>query len=133
MESTNYTNYTKEIIKSLLDIGVPASLKGYECLKVAINAVLNDRTYLSQITKRLYPDVAEVCGTTPSRVERAIRHAITVSFDNMDPNMVERYFGRCCSYRSGKVTNATFIAIVAEHIRMDNGEYDGTSKERVGK
>lgn len=133
MESTNYTNYTKEIIKNLLNLGVPADLKGYEYLKVAINAVLNDRTYIDQITKRLYPDVAEMCGTTPSRTERAIRHAITVSFDNMEPDLIERYFGRCISYRSGKVTNANFIAIVAEHIRMDNGEYDGASKERVGK
>lgn len=124
----NYNNYTKKIVEVLKDIGVPANLKGYEYLKAVINAALNDRTYMGQVTKRLYPDVAAMCDTTPSRVERAIRRAIEVAFNNMDPEQVTQYFGRCCSYYKGKVTNSEFIAILAERIRVDTGEYDRASK-----
>lgn len=124
----NYNNYTKKIIEVLKDVGVPANIKGYECLKAAINAVLNDRTYIDQMTKRLYPDVAAMCDTTPSRVERNIRHATEVAFDNMDPEQITEYFGRCCSYRKGKATSGEFIAILAERIRVDAGEYDQVSK-----
>lgn len=122
-----YNNYTKKIIEVLKDVGVPASIKGYEYLKVAINAVLNDRTYIDQMTKRLYPDVAAMCGTTASRVERNVRHAIEVAFDNMDPEQIAKYFGRCYSCRKGKTTNSEFIAILAERIRVDAGEYDQVS------
>lgn len=128
MENNNYTNYTKNIIEILKNVGVPASLKGYEYLKGAINAVLNDRTYLDQITKRLYPDVASMYGTTASRVERSIRHAVEVAFTNMDPDQVKQYFGQCCNYYKGKATNSEFIAIIAERIRLDVGEYDQVSK-----
>lgn len=121
-------NYTKKIIEVLRNVGVPASLKGYEYLKVAINAVLNDRTYIDQMTKRLYPDVAAMCGTTASRVERNIRHATEVAFDNMNVEQIDEYFGRCCSYRKGKATSGEFIAILAERIRVDTGEYDQVSK-----
>ena len=124
----NYNNYTKKIIEVLKDVGVPASIKGYEYLKAAINAVLNDRTYMYQVTKRLYPDVAAMYGTTPSRVERAIRHATEVAFNNMDPEQITQYFGRCCSCYKGKATNSEFIAILAERIRVDAGEYDQVSK-----
>lgn len=124
----NYNNYTKKIIEVLKDVGVPANLKGYEYLKVAINAVLNDRTYMDQVTKRLYPDVAAMCDTTASRVERNIRHAIEVAFDNVDPEQITEYFGRCCKYNKGKATNSEFIAILAERIRVDAGKYDQVSK-----
>lgn len=124
----NYNNYTKKIIEVLKDVGVPASLKGYEYLKIAINAVLNDRTYMDQVTMRLYSDVAAMCDTTPSRVERNIRRAIEGAFNNMDPEQITEYFGRCYSYRKGKVTNSEFIAILAERIRVDAGEYDQVSK-----
>lgn len=123
----NYNNYTKKIIEVLKDVGVPASLKGYEYLKIAINAVLNDRTYMDQVTKRLYPDVAAMCDTTASRVERSIRHATEVAFNNMDPEQITQYFGRCCNYYKGKATNSEFIAILAERIRVDLGEYDRVS------
>lgn len=124
----NYNNYTKKIIEVLKDVGVPASIKGYEYLKAAINAVLNDRTYIDQMTKRLYPDVAAMCDTTASCVERNIRHATEVAFDNMDPEQVAEYFERCYSCRKGKATNSEFIAILAERIRVDAGEYDQVSK-----
>ena len=127
MES-NYNNYTKKIIEVLKDVGVPASIKGYEYLKVAINAVLNDRTYIDQMTKRLYPGVAAMCGTTASRVERNIRHATEVAFDNMDPERIAEYFGRCYSCHKGKANSSEFIAILAERIRVDTGEYDQVSK-----
>lgn len=128
MENNSYNNYTKKAIEILKDVGVPASIKGYEYLKSAINCVLNDRTYLEQITKRLYPDIAAMHGTTASRVERAIRHAVEVAFTNMDPDQITHYFGRCCRYDKGKATNSEFIAILAERIRMDLGEYDQVSE-----
>lgn len=124
----NYNNYTKKIIEVLKDVGVPANIKGYEYLKVAFNAVLNDRTYMDQVTKRLYPDVAAMCDTTASRVERNIRYAIEVAFDNVDPEQITEYFGRCCKYNKGKATNSEFIAILAERIRVDAGKYDQVSK-----
>lgn len=118
------TKYTKKIVEVLLDIGIPASLKGYNCLKAAIGLVLSDDAYIQSITKRLYPTVAEECNTTASRVERAIRHAIEVAFSNMDPDQIERYFGRCYNYYRGKVTNGEFVAILAERVRVETGEYD---------
>lgn len=122
------TKYTKKIIETLLNVGVPASLKGYEYLKSAISAVLDDKTYIDKVTGRLYPYVAAVHGVTASRVERAIRHAIEVSFDNMSPDQIEHYFGRCCRFYRGKASNSEYIAILAERVRMDLGEYDPVDK-----
>lgn len=117
-------NYTKAIITSLKDVGIPASLLGYNYLKSAIALVLEDDIYLRCITGKLYPTIAAQFSTTRSRVERGIRHAVEVAFDCMTPEEVKAIFGRCGSYYKGKVTNSQFIAILAEKIRMDEGFYD---------
>lgn len=67
----------------LIDKGIKASLKGFECLEVGIKLVKKDKTYLRGITKRLYPDIAKVLNDTPTRVERAIRHSIEISGNNL--------------------------------------------------
>lgn len=121
MENTK--NYTEEIISTLKYVGIPASLKGYEYLKVSLQLVLESPSLIYQITKGLYPAVAERCGTIPSRVERAIRHTVEITFDRLHPEVLKEVFGNCTNYYKGKVTNSEFIAILAEKIRMDLGEY----------
>lgn len=118
------TKYTKKIVEVLLDVGIPASLKGYGCLKAAIELVLRDSGYIRDITKRLYPAIAEECGTTAGRAERAIRHAIEVAFNNMEPEQIERYFGHCYNYHKGKIANSEFVAILAERVLVEVGGYD---------
>lgn len=106
------------IYKQLKHLGVPVSLLGYNYLKEAISIVLEDPKAINQVTKQLYPTVAEVYGSTASRVERAIRHAVEHVFDHTDYNIVHEYFGNTNS-DSGKLTNTQFIAGVAEYIKME--------------
>lgn len=106
------------IYKQLKHLGVPVSLLGYNYLKEAISIVLEDPKAINRVTKQLYPTIAEVYGSTASRVERAIRHAVEHVFDHTDYNIVCEYFGNTNS-DSGKLTNTQFIAGVAEYIKME--------------
>lgn len=100
-----------------LEIGVPDSVLGHRYLVTAISLAVADRTYLDGITKLLYPAVAKHYGTTATRAERAIRHAIELSFDRGDTDALCRYFGSTiCGYK-GKATNSEFIARIANHVR----------------
>lgn len=108
-------------VESLIDdilreIGIPASLKGYDYIVCAIKLILSDRTYLDEITKWLYPDVAKAFGVTAPRVERAIRHAVTVAFERSDADTIERVFGNTVSMHSGKVTNSEFLATLYKYV-----------------
>lgn len=116
--------YIKEIIETLKEVGISANLNGYEYLKSALSMVLDDRTYLKNITSRMYTEIAKEHNTRAFRVERGIRHAIEVAFQRMDPEQMNRLFGRCTSYYKGKVTNAEFIAILAEKLRLELGLYN---------
>ncbi|MFW6021939.1 MAG: sporulation transcription factor Spo0A [Halanaerobiaceae bacterium] len=100
-------------------LGVPAHIKGYIYLREAIELVINDIEYLGAVTKELYPSVAEKYNTTPSRVERAIRHAIEVSWDRGNINALNKYFGNTVSANSGKPTNSQFIAKIADKLRLE--------------
>lgn len=121
MENTK--NYTEDIINTLKYVGIPASLMGYEYLKISLQLVLENPGLIHQVTKGLYPVVAERCGTLPSRVERAIRHTTEITFDRLRPEVLQEVFGNCTNYYKGRVTNAEFIAILAEKVRMNRGEY----------
>ncbi len=101
------------------EVGVPAHIKGYQFLREAIIMVVNDINIINQITKELYPDIAEKFGTTPSRVERAIRHAIEVAWGRGDPKTVEGIFGYTISADKGKPTNSEFIAMIADKLRLE--------------
>ena len=100
------------------EIGVPAHIKGYQYLREAIIIAVNDMDVINAITKVLYPQVAKTFQTTPSRVERAIRHAIEVAWDRGDLDTLQRIFGYTVSNTKGKPTNSEFIAMIADRIRL---------------
>ena len=100
------------------EIGVPAHIKGYQYLREAIIIAVNDMDVINAITKVLYPQVAKRFDTTPSRVERAIRHAIEVAWDRGDLDTLQRFFGYTVSNTKGKPTNSEFIALIADKLQL---------------
>ena len=98
------------------EIGVPAHIKGYQYLREAIVLTVNDMDMLSGVTKVLYPAVAKKFNTTSSRVERAIRHAIEVAWDQGDVEVLQKFFGYTVSGIKGKPTNSEFIAMIADRL-----------------
>lgn len=101
------------------EIGVPAHIKGYQYLRDGIMMVVNNIEVINQITKQLYPDLAKKYKTTPSRVERAIRHAIEVAWNRGQLETVEAIFGYTVNSNKGKPTNSEFIAMIADKLRLD--------------
>ena len=109
------------------EIGVPAHIKGYQYLREAIKIAVGDREVINAITKVLYPQVAKTFSTTPSRVERAIRHAIEVAWDRGDLETLQRFFGYTISNSKGKPTNSEFIALIADRLQLELQERDAIS------
>ncbi|MBQ9414418.1 MAG: sporulation transcription factor Spo0A [Clostridia bacterium] len=99
-------------------IGVPAHIKGYQYLRDAILMAIEDEEIINAVTKRLYPAVAKKHGTTSSRVERAIRHAIEVAWDRGDVDVLNSYFGYTIHGSRGKPTNSEFIAMISDKFRL---------------
>ena len=100
------------------EIGVPAHIKGYQYLREAIILTINDMDIINAVTKVLYPAVAKKFNTTPSRVERAIRHAIEVAWDRGDIETLQKFFGYTVSNIKGKPTNSEFIAMIADCLSL---------------
>ena len=100
------------------EIGVPAHIKGYQYLREAIILTIRDMDMINAVTKVLYPEVARKFATTPSRVERAIRHAIEVAWDRGDIEVLQKFFGYTVSNIKGKPTNSEFIAMIADHLSL---------------
>ncbi len=100
------------------EIGIPAHIKGYQYIREAIVEVVADMGLINAVTKALYPQVAKKYNTTPSRVERAIRHAIEVAWDRGDIEVLQRYFGYTVSGVKGKPTNSEFIALIADKLQL---------------
>jgi two-component system response regulator (stage 0 sporulation protein A) len=100
------------------EIGVPAHIKGYQYLREAIILTINDMDIINSVTKILYPTVAKKFSTTPSRVERAIRHAIEVAWDRGDIETLQKFFGYTVSNVKGKPTNSEFIAMIADCLSL---------------
>ena len=100
------------------EIGVPAHIKGYQYVRYAIILAVEDMDVINSITKTLYPAVATYFGTTPSRVERAIRHAIEVAWDRGDLETLQHYFGYTVSSTKGNPTNSEFIALIADKLQL---------------
>ena len=100
------------------EIGIPAHIKGYQYLREAIILTINDMDIINAVTKVLYPTVAKKFSTTPSRVERAIRHAIEVAWDRGDLETLQKYFGYTVSNIKGKPTNSEFIAMIADRLYL---------------
>ena len=117
-ENENY-NLEKEVTEIIHEIGVPAHIKGYQYLRDAIILSVNDLEMLQSITKILYPTIAKRHQTTPSRVERAIRHAIEVAWGRGKMDTIDALFGYTISTGKGKPTNSEFIALIADKIRLE--------------
>ena len=107
-----------QVTKIIHQIGVPAHIKGYQYLRYAILRAVDDSEIINSVTKVLYPTVAKRFGTTTSRVERAIRHAIEVAWDRGDVDVLNSYFGYTIQNSRGKPTNSEFIAMIADNLRL---------------
>ena len=105
-------NLESDVTNIIHEIGVPAHIKGYQYLRDAIMMSVDDKEMLNSITKILYPSIAKQHGTTPSRVERAIRHAIKV-------DTIDELFGYTVHNGKGKPTNSEFVALIADKIRLE--------------
>ena len=124
---TDYTVYAEpseedletQVTELLHEIGIPAHIKGYHYLRDAIIMVVEDIDLLGAITKELYPAIAKANNTTPSRVERAIRHAIEVAWNRGKLETINSLFGYTVQNDKGKPTNSEFIAIIADKLRLE--------------
>lgn len=108
------------ITSMIKEIGVPAHIKGYAFLREAIQMVYSDVELLGSVTKILYPDIAKKYNTTPSRVERAIRHAIEVAWNRGNYDLISKTFGYTVHHLKSKPTNSEFIAMIADKIRLEH-------------
>lgn len=109
-----------QITKILHEIGVPANIRGYRYLRMAILLTVMDGDNINPKAKILYPSIAKLFNSTYSRVERAIRHAIEVAWDRGDSEILYDYFGYTVQSKKGKPTNSEFIALIADRIRLIN-------------
>lgn len=112
-------NLETDVTNIIHEVGVPAHIKGYQYLRDAIIMSVNDMEMLNSITKILYPTIAKRHQTTPSRVERAIRHAIEVAWSRGKMDTIDELFGYTVSNGKGKPTNSEFIALIADKIRLE--------------
>lgn len=112
-------NLEADVTNIIHEVGVPAHIKGYQYLRDAIIMSVNDMEMLNSITKILYPTIAKRHQTTPSRVERAIRHAIEVAWSRGKMDTIDELFGYTVSNGKGKPTNSEFIALIADKIRLE--------------
>ena len=108
-----------DVTNMIHEIGVPAHIKGYQYLREAIMMSVEDIEMLGSITKILYPTIAKKFQTTPSRVERAIRHAIEVAWNRGKMDTIDELFGYTINNGKGKPTNSEFIALIADKIRLE--------------
>ena len=108
------------VTEILHHIGVPAHIKGYHYLRSAIVSAYHDPALLDSVTKQLYPQVAAQFNTTPSRVERAIRHAIEIAWDRGNLDTLNAFFGYTVNTCKGKPTNSEFIALITDKLRLQN-------------
>ena len=122
-EDRNRSHSLETLVTSIIhEVGVPAHIKGYQYLREAILIAVDDMEVINAVTKVLYPEVAKRFGTTASRVERAIRHAIEVAWDRGDLETLQKYFGYTVSNAKGKPTNSEFIAMIADRLQLQQKE-----------
>ena len=113
------SNLQVSISKMLHDLGIPSHIKGYQFLRDAVYMVFDNPEIIGGITKELYPDLANKYNTTISRVERAIRHAIEISWMRGDMRLMEGIFGHSVDINRSKPTNSEFIVTIADKMRLD--------------
>lgn len=121
IENEVVNNDLKVAITNMLhSLGIPSHIKGYSYIRDGIQMMYKDASLIGSITKELYPSIANNYSTTSSRVERAIRHAIEVSWMRGDYNLMEELFGNSVDYDRAKPTNSEFIATLADRLRLEN-------------
>lgn len=113
-------NLELEITNMMHEVGIPPHMSGYQYIREAILQTVNNANVFSSITRVLYPRVAERFGTTPQKVERAIRNAIESAWSRGNPDSIDSLFGYTISYSKGKPTNSEFIAMMADKVRVEN-------------
>ena len=114
-----HNNLQISVTKILHDLGVPSHIKGYQYIREGIILLYNNPDMIGGITKELYPEIADKFDTTVSRVERAIRHAIEVSWNRGDWDLMEEIFGHSVDIDKAKPTNSEFIVTVADKLRLE--------------
>lgn len=121
-EKKRERNIEMIITNMIHEIGVPAHIKGYQYLREAIEMSVENVDILNSVTKQLYPAIANRFETTPSRVERAIRHAIEVAWKRGKTDTMYELFGYTIDMGRGKPTNSEFIALISDRIRLSQKE-----------
>ena len=115
-----HNNLQISITKILHELGIPSHIKGYQYIREGIGIIYERPETIGGITKELYPELAGKFDTTVSRVERAIRHAIEVSWNRGDWDLMEDIFGHSVDIEKAKPTNSEFIVTIADKLRLDN-------------
>lgn len=108
-----------KIANYMHDLGVPVHIKGYLYIREAIKMGVQDRDILSPLTKELYPSIAKVFNTTPSKVGRAIRHAIEITFKNSNSKLLHDIFDIYIDKQKDKPINSLFIAVIVDRITLE--------------
>lgn len=116
----NAADLEKQVTSIILEVGIPAHVKGYQYVRRAILMAITDPEVINGVTKIIYPTIAKEFKTTASRVERAIRHAIEVAWDRGNVETLTSLFGYSVSGTRGKPTNSEFIAMIADRLRLEN-------------
>lgn len=119
-EKENYNNIKLKLTRLLHELGVPSHIKGYEYIREGIIVLYNDPSIIGGITKELYPDIANKYDTSVSRVERAIRHAIEVSWNRGNLDLMEEIFGHSVDIDRAKPTNSEFIVTLADKLKLEH-------------
>ena len=110
----------KMISDFMLELGIPAHLRGYQFLRSAVGMCVEDMELVGSVTKLLYPDLAKMYQTTDTKIERAIRNAIEVSWERGNSDLFEELFGYANTVEYTRPTNSEYIAVVADYIRLKN-------------
>lgn len=110
----------RTISNFMLELGIPAHLRGYQFLRSAVEMCVEDMELVGSVTKLLYPDLAKLYQTTDTKIERAIRNAIEVSWDRGNSDLFEELFGYSNTMEYTRPTNSEYIAVVADYIRLKN-------------
>ncbi len=109
-----------EVSSLLHNLGIPSHIRGYQYIRDGVMLIFNRNSYVSYITKEVYPEIADKYNTTSSRVERAIRHAIEISWDRGDLTLMENLFGHSIDYDRSKPTNSEYINTLADRMKLLN-------------
>ncbi len=121
--SNKKANLEVQISEILHNLGIPSHIRGYQYIRDGIQLIYNKNSFVSYITKDVYPEIAYKYATTSSRVERAIRHAIEISWDRGDLNLMDDLFGHSVDYERSKPTNSEYINTIADRIKLNHNMY----------